>query len=209
MKFNTKQKKEEKQFLLAAVIHGVIIGAAGVLLFFFILQAVEKKTGHLVEESLPVSTSQKPKSEGKAQKFYAMQYGVYTSSQAASDFLAGHPEYVNAAIVPAGKQFYLWGAISNSEKKIKSIVTKDSFVKPFSLNGVACEEKELKSIPQLLAVSKVAKLNISDSKSGQVPPADWKATVADATKVSDELEHVKLMLLEHYVSQNDCLEIKF
>lgn len=209
MKFNTRQKKEAKQFLLAAVIHGIIIGAAGVLLFFFILQAVEKRVGNPSDEALPVNLPKSAQVENKPVKFYAMQYGVYSSSQAASDFLSGHPEYENVAIIPADKQFYLWGAVSNSEKKIKSIVTKDSFIKPFTLNGAACEEKGLKIVPQLLEVDKVAKLNISDSKSGQATPVDWKATVTSATKVSKELEIVKLMLIEHYVSQNDCIEIKF
>lgn len=203
-----KRNKEEKQFLLAAVIHGVMIGAAGVLLFFFILQAVEKKDG-ASDKVLPVNLPKSTKVESKSVPFYAMQYGVYSSSQAASDFLAGHPEYESVAIIPADKQFYLWGAISTSEKKIKSIVTKDSFVKPFRLSGAACEEKGLKSIPQLLEVSKVAKLNSSDSQSKLAAPVDWKSAVADATKASDKLELVKLMLLEHYVSQNDCLKIQF
>lgn len=209
MKFNTRQKKEEKQFLLAAVIHGVIIGAAGVLLFFFLLQVVEEKVGDSNGETLSVDSQKSASVENKPVKFYAMQYGVYSSSQAASDFLAAHPEFENVSIIRADKQFYLWGAISNSEKKIKSIVTKDSFVKPFVLNGAACEEKGVKIIPQLLAVDKVAKLNISDSKSGQATPVDWKTAVTTATKVSKELEIVKLMILEHYVSQNDCLQIKF
>ncbi|HWI48051.1 MAG TPA: hypothetical protein VNU45_07515 [Rummeliibacillus sp.] len=209
MKFNSRKKQEQTHFMLAAVIHGVLIGAAGVLLFFFILQTVEKRSAQPDEQTLSVSTSQSTKETSKPVKFYAVQYGVYTSSQAASDFLAGHPEYENVAIVPVGKQFYLWSAVGNSEKKIKSIVTKDAFVKPFTLSGATCEEKGLKSIPQLLEVSKVAKLNVSDSTKEQATPADWKGNVTSVTKVSNNLEVVKLQLLAHYVSQNDCLEIKF
>ncbi len=140
MKFKRKKHTEQTDFMLAAVIHGVLIGAAGVLLFFFILQTVEKRAQQQsTHEPIPVSTSQEKVSESKSKsvKFYAVQYGVYSSSQAASDFLAGHPEYENVAIVQSGKQFYLWSAIGNDENKIKSIVTKDSFVKPFTLSGAA------------------------------------------------------------------------
>ncbi|WP_397539468.1 hypothetical protein [Rummeliibacillus pycnus] len=209
MKFNSRKKQEQTHFMLAAVIHGVLIGAAGVLLFFFILQTVEKRSAQPDEQTLSSSTSQSTKETSKPVKFYAIQYGVYTSSQAASDFLAGHPEYENVAIVPVGKQFYLWSAVGNNEKKIKSTVSKDAFVKPFTLSGAACEEKGLKNIPQLLEVGKVAKLNFSDSTKGKATPADWKGKVTAMTKVSNNLEVVKLQLLAHYVSQNDCLEIKF
>ncbi|MGX9135417.1 hypothetical protein ACWV26_13730 [Rummeliibacillus sp. JY-2-4R] len=214
MKFKRKKHKHNEQtdFMLAAVIHGVLIGAAGILLFFFILQTVEKRAAQQsTHEPIPVSKSQEKVSESKsnAVKFYAVQYGVYSSSQAASDFLAGHPEYENAAIVQSGKQFYLWGGIGNDENKIKSIVTKDSFIKPFSLSGAACEEKGLKSIPQLLEASKVAELNIVNAKKGLTMPTDWKAQIAAMSKVSDDLEIVKLQLLAHYGSENDCLEIQF
>ena len=40
-------------------------------------------------------------------------------------------------------------------------------------------------------------------------PTDWRAQVAAMTKVSDELEIVKLQLLAHYTAENDCLEIQF
>ncbi len=209
MKFNMKKNQEQTHFLLAAVIHGVLIGAAGVLLFFFILHTVEKRSVQPDEHVLPASTSQGSKVTSKPVKFFAVQYGVYSSSQAASDFLAGHPEYENVAIVQAGKQFFLWGAVGTNEKKIKSLVNKDSFVKPFTLSGAACEEKGLKILPQLLDVSKVAKLNVSDSSKGQAIPAGWKGQVTEMTKVSSNLEVVKLQLLAHYVSENDCLEIKF
>ncbi|MGG0656757.1 hypothetical protein [Rummeliibacillus pycnus] len=209
MKFNSRKKSEQTHFMLAAVFHGVLIGAAGVLLFFFILQTVEKRSSQQDEKTLPVSTAQSTEVKSKTVKFYAVQYGVYSSSQAASDFLAGHPEYENVSIVPAGKQFYLWSAVDNSEEKIKSIVTKDAFIKPFTLSGATCEEKGLKILPQLLEVSKVAKLNVSDSTKGQATPTDWKAKVTAMTKVSNDLEVVKLQLLANYVSENDCLEIKF
>jgi len=209
MKFNTKKNQEQTHFLLAAVIHGVLIGAAGVLLFFFILQTFEKRSVQPDEQLLPASTSQSTKDINKPVKFFAVQYGVYSSSQAASDYLAGHPEFENVAIVPVGKQFFLWGAVGTSEKKIKSIVNKDSFVKPFTLTGASCGEKGLKILPQLLGVSKVAKLNVSNSSKGKDIPAGWKGKVAEITKVSNDLEVVKLQLLAHYASENDCLEIKF
>lgn len=208
MKFNRRKSTEQTQFMLAAVIHGVLIGAAGVLLFFFILNTVENRNQQS-DQALPVSTTKNTKGKSNAKTFYAVQYGVYSSSQAAKDFLAGHPELENMAIIPDGKEYYLWSAVGNSEKKIKSIVTKESFVKPFTLSGDACEEKGLKIIPQLLSASKVAKLNVGDSKKGQAAPIDWQKNVAVMTKVSDQLEVIKLQLLAKYVSENDCIEIKF
>lgn len=208
MKFNRRRSTEQTHFMLAAVMHGVLIGAAGVLLFFFILNTVENRNQQS-DQTLPVSTTNNTKEKSNAKKFYAVQYGVYSSSQAAKDFLAGHPELENMAVIPDGKQFYLWSAVENSEKKIKAIVTKDSFVKPFTLSGDACEEKGLKILPQLLEASKVSKLNVSDSKTGQTTPIDWKKNVSVMTKVSDQLEVIKLQLLAKYASENDCIEIKF
>ncbi len=209
MKFNRGKKREKTHFMMAAVVHGILIGVAGVLLFFFILNAAEKRT-IAEEKELPKSSAlQKVKNTSSESKFYAMQYGVYSSEQAANDFLAGHPELVNVAIVPAGKQYYLWGGIDHREKNIKKIVNKDSFIKPFALSGASCDEQGLKMLPQMLRADNLSKLNFNSSKKTTVLPMNWNTNVKAVTKGSKELESVKLQLLAHYAAQNDCLNIKF
>ncbi|MGE7921818.1 hypothetical protein ACQKND_01400 [Viridibacillus arvi] len=208
MKF---ESRNNKKMLLLSMVHGVIIGVAGVFLFFIALHFFDGQADKQVtnDKKAATKTTTTAKADDKAYTFYAQQYGVFSSEQSATEFLGTNPKLYTSAIVSFGGQYFVWSAVGTKEKEIKERVDKDSFVKKISFSGAKCESPALVEMPKVLSASKVSKFTFEGSKKKIDPPSNWTSNIEAVSKVSDDIQVIRLQLISHYTAQNKCLKIGF
>ncbi|MED3660977.1 hypothetical protein NST62_08005 [Ureibacillus sp. FSL K6-8385] len=199
--------------MIRAALSGSITGLVGVLVFMIILNSMnstyteEKQQNELI----PVSSQQteEKKENEYSEQFYAKQHGVFSTFEKASEFVYGHSSLNTSAVVEIDGNFYVWSGVATSKDDI--VLTEDppSFVKPFTLSAEGCKKPALKNLPSLLKNDDSLKLNFEGGKKmGDLPP-DWESITFALSSISNDLSVVRMHLLAHYFTENDCLKIKF
>ena len=194
-----------------ALLHGFLIGAVSIGLFALLIQWQDIRkvdTPELVtpEEVTPVVA---PTEDKTVYPFFAKQYGVFSTADAATELLKTNPALGSSAVILAGDKYYVWSAVSVVEAEVKNAESKDSFVKPFQLSASGCSEEQLKNIPLLLSETDRAKFYFDGVEASVKIPEDWKSNIAAISTLSKEINVVRAQLLSHYGTQNECLKIEF
>ncbi|MET1013546.1 MAG: hypothetical protein ABWX61_03430 [Paenisporosarcina sp.] len=195
-----------------ALLHGFLIGAVSIGLFALLIQWQDIRkvdTPELVtpEEEVPVVA---PNDDDKAVfPFFAKQYGVFSTADAAANLIQTNPALGSSAVILAEDKYYVWSAVSVVEAEVKTAESKDSFVKPFQLSASGCKEEHLKNIPLLLSETDRAKFYFEGVEASVKIPDDWKTNIAAISTLSKEINVVRAQLLSHYGTQNQCLKIQF
>jgi len=198
-----------------AILHGFFIGAVSIGIFAILIQwqdiSTAEKTGSKEEapEKAEEITVDAPVDAGNPTQFFAKQHGVFTTADGATTLLQSSPAMKSAAIIIANNQYFVWSAASVVESEMKIQGTTESFVKPFKINSSACTEKAMKNLPVFLANSDPAKFNFEGTGNKDAIPKDWVANNAAIATLSEDKNVIRVQLLSHYSTQNDCLKIEF
>lgn len=202
-------RRVRKNEWINAVLYGTLTGLIGVALFVLVLQLASKAPN---EETIPVQTQQQPPQEGGEAldvleaKFFAIQHGLFSSLEAATIAINADPTLNKAAIVEVDGQFYVWSSLA-IEKKLP-ITEPTAFFKPMTI-GAACSVNTIQKIPLLLQDEKYLKNNFEQEKNKGEVPDDWGSLLQATAKLSSDIDVIRLHLLAHYYSANDCLKISF
>ena len=194
-----------------ALLHGFLIGAVSIGLFALLIQWQDIRnvdTPELVapDKEVPVVATTDEKT---VFPFFAKQYGVFSTAEAAANLLQTNPALASSAIVLAEDKYYVWSAVSVVEAEVKNADSKDSFVKPFQLSASSCSEEHLKNIPLLLSETDRAKFYFEGVEASVKIPDDWKSNIAAISMLSKEINVVRAQLISHYGTQNECIKIQF
>lgn len=220
------KKKYTTGALAMAVFHGFLMGIGGVLLFGFIVMSGDGKGGQAAEEgdALPVDAqadkqkTEEGKEEGagageptgnRRTAFFAVQQGLFSTSESAQSFIAADTNLRNAAVFPVDGKFYLWSSVHLTDGEAKDALTADTFVKPFTLDAAACPAEGDGKLPVLLAAKELASLKFEDAAQKANLPKDWDRNIAAVEAISDEMGVIRLQLLNHYAPNSGCLKIEF
>lgn len=213
MKFPIRKKEIARASLL-----GLCTGVVGVLLFILLLNSMNadvknEKVEKSEEEKIPASTETKDTKsslkEGTYEQFYANQHGVFSSFESANEFVSNFPSLNTSAIIQVGENYYVWSSVSPTKENLAKIDNPSSFVKPFKLSGASCKKTELQQLPTVLKSNDKAKFYFDDEKTAKNYPTDWKSITVALTNLSEDLSVIRMHLLAHYFSKNDCLKIEF
>ena len=201
-------KRMRRNEWVSAVVYGTLTGLIGVALFVFVLQLANKESN---EETISVQTQPGQQDEGEVidaveAKFFAIQHGLFSSLEAATLAINSDPTLNKAAIVEVDGQFYIWSSVAN-EKKLP-ITQPTAFFKPFTV-GAACSNATIQKIPLLLKDEKYLKNYFEQETNKGEVPEDWGTLLQATTKLSNDIDIIRLHLLSHYYSANDCLKISF
>jgi len=197
-----------------AILHGFFIGAVSIGLFAIMIQWQDVS---IVEAPAPTATETPDKMEtvdaqantATANQFFAKQYGVFTGSEGASALLQSTPAMKSAALIMADGKYYVWSAASVVESEVKIVGSADSFSKPFKINATACEEPALQKLPIYLTHPDPSKFNFESTGNAGAIPKDWETNIAAISTLSEDFNVIRVQLLSHYLSQNNCLKIEF
>ncbi|HWL27008.1 MAG TPA: hypothetical protein VNR38_25200 [Ureibacillus sp.] len=218
MKFNKVIGRKE---LMQAAIFGSIAGVIGVLVFVFILNSMNtvdtqvsvEESKENQEETIPVQSTETeentPSSELFSKQFYANQYGVFSTFNGATEFMAGYPTLNTSAIVKVDNSYYIWSEVSTVKDGISKSEDPQSFVKEFSLSAGACPNPSIQNIPILLASEDRAKFYFDGTDTPDNLPEDWQSITTAMANLSSDLDVTRVHLLKHYFELNSCLKIQF
>lgn len=212
MKFHIRRKE-----IVHASLLGLCTGIIGVLLFILLLNSIDSNANNKVDErKVPVSSTTKENEskkeklkDGTYEQFYANQHGVFSSFEAATEFVSDYSSLNTSAIVEVDNNFYVWSQVSPTKEDLLKIEQPSSFVKPFKMSGASCEKKELQQLPTLLKNKDRSKFYFDDTSNKKNLPSDWHTITVALTSLSNDLSIIRMHLLAHYFSKNDCLKIEF
>lgn len=200
---------------MQAILLGSATGVVGVLLFILLLNSMDSQftPPEDNDELIPVTsqqTEEKPiTNDGTSEQFYANQHGVFSSFESATEFVYGYASLNTSAVVDIDGTFYVWSSISPTKEEIVKSEDPPSFTKPFQLSAASCEEPELKILPSILKSNDPAKFYFDDGEVPENLPADWQTLTFALSSISKDLSVVRMHLLAHYFTENDCLKIHF
>lgn len=204
MKFPNVIRKKE---VIQAAILGSAAGLVGVVLFIFMLNSMTTERADS-DEVIPV-TADSEENDPSKQQFFANQHGVFSSFEGATEFVAGFSSLTKSAIVEVDGNFYVWSSVSPTKEGVTITVNPTSFAKAFNYTGASCSESTLKNLPELLKSDDRSKFYFEDGKVPDHLPEDWKSVTQALATFSDDLDVVRLHVMSHYFSQNECMKISF
>lgn len=202
--------------VMQAVLLGSVTGIVGVLLFILLLNSMDSQftPSEVADEMIPV-TSQGTEDEKTitnieaSEQFYANQHGVFSSFEAATEFVYGYASLNTSAVIDIDGTFYVWSAVSTTKEGIVPTEDPPSFTKTFQLSAASCQQPELINLPILLKSNDPAKFYFDGEEVPENVPADWQTLTFALSSISKDLSVIRMHLLAHYFTENDCLKIHF
>lgn len=204
MKFPHVIKRKE---IIQAAILGSAAGLVGVFLFIIMLNSMTtEKTNN--EDMVPVNSTVDSDDPFK-EKFFATQHGVFSTFEGATDFVAGFSSLTTSAIVEVDGNFYVWSSVSPTKEGVAITVNPTSFAKSFYYTASSCSESSLKQIPSIIKSDDRSKFYFDDGNIPDDLPEDWQSVTQALSTFSNDLNVIRLHILSHYFSKNDCMKISF
>ena len=201
----SKQFISTKQIFRAAAL-GMLIGLAGVGAFaIFLISAKEPgEAPAATEEKETVEVNATPQ---QAVRFYASQYGAFTSFDSASAFLAQYPTLNKAVVIRVADTFYVWSKIALS--KLVEETTPASFSKSFQFSSNSCPTNSIADIPLYLQDENKLKSNFQAASNDDKLPEEWTAFMGSIAGLSNDVNVLRLHALAQFYGEHDCLKIDF
>lgn len=201
-----------------AMLHGVAIGIAGVVVIGLLLMGMKGKDGSVAGgEEVPTAGPapvEEPASSGeKPLRLFAKQHGVFTTADAASQFIGEDPTLAKAAVMQVGGKFYVWSAVGLKENDIEPSESEGTFRKAFTADTAACGAAGAGKLREVLNGTEMAQIkNLATAQDGandDEKVQDFQKKLTAITAFSDDLHVVKLQLLSHYSTMDNCVKIAF
>lgn len=193
-----------KSAVIRAIIYGALSGVIGVAVFILLLKWPTNTT----DGELLSTDSQQEEKEVQKELFYARQYGVFSTQEGASDFMSTAPMLNKAAIVHVDEQYFVWGVVALQKVEGTPPTIPASFYKGFTLES-SCEQAGLLQLPAVLKDERWLNYSFEQEKEMATLPEDWTTLIPEVMKLSDDLDVVRLHVLNHYYEQLNCLKITF
>jgi hypothetical protein len=215
MKFG---RRYSKVTVLMAMLHGVLIGVAGVAVIGLLLIGMKGKDGSVagseeVPTAGPAPAEVSAPDVEKPVRLFAKQHGVFTSADAASQFIAEDPSLAKAAVMQVGDQYYVWTAVGLQESDIDPSESEGTFRKAFTAELAACGADGAGKLWEVLNGTEMSQIKnlatAQDGESDDEKVKEFKKNITAITAFSDDLHVVKLHLLSHYSSPDNCVKILF
>ncbi|MFS0575364.1 hypothetical protein AB1K83_07015 [Sporosarcina sp. 179-K 3D1 HS] len=215
MKFG---KRYSKMTVFVAMLHGVLIGIAAVAVIGFLMVGTKgKETAGSATQEVPTGGPAPVETTAPAEeqpiRMYAKQHGAFSSSEAASAFIAEQPALAKAAIIQADNQFYVWSAIGLKESEIEASEAEGTYRKAFSVETAACQSVGAGQLKTILTETDIGKVKtLASSEKGAKEDSQAKVfsqNISAITAFTEDLRIVRLHLLSHYSHTDKCAKISF
>jgi hypothetical protein len=210
----------KKGTYVMAIIQGIIIGIAAVAVVGFIIVGANEKLGSEPKKTeIPTtgpaaSKDEKPvDSQFVPLKLFARQHGVFSSAESAATFQAADPSLASAAIIQGdgdskGK-YYIWSSLGLSDAEIMDGDSEETFRKEVTAHVGSCQAVGAKLLRDSLVADTVAKIKVLETENEGEKVSVFNEQLTAITAFTDDIRVVRLHLLAHYASKQDCLKIDF
>lgn len=206
-----RMKRIKNNAIIQAMLFGSATGILGVLLFVFLLKMPSSTTltsKSTEQDIIPVQTTEEQQQEEVIQVFYALQHGVFSTSESATQHVASYPTLNKAAIIAIDGQYFVWSRLDIEKVESALTVVPSAFYKKMTLQSSCSKQGELQ-LPKTLKDSKWLTLQATEGVADAAIPEDWQQRVEETRKLSTNPSIIRLHLLNNYFEQLDCLKITF
>lgn len=198
MKF---KKTYHKSGVLSAVLIGSLTGFIGFAIFISLIVVGDQKKDQTVETNTsPIAEN----TEVDKKTFYALQYGVFSSKEAAAAFMKDFSSLNLAATVAINEKYYIWSKLSPTKGDITQTIP-SSFWKQLTITNVCPDYPELLNI--LESVTENNFLNIEEI-SGKIP-SGLTETLTSIHQLSNDPNIWRAHLVAIETDQKSCLKLDF
>ena len=205
----SKQFVSTKQVIRAAVL-GMVIGLAGVGIFALLLMnasTLQNEPTTATNEGIDGEVVEVNTTPQQTARFFANQYGAFTTLNSATEFMAAYPSLNKALAIQVDDKFYVWSTVSL--EKVSAEGEPSSFAKSFQLYSEACPQNAVANIPVYLQDDNKLKNNFEQSTNEDQLPEEWTTFINSITPLSTDINVIRLHVLAHFLEQQSCLKIKF
>ena len=200
-----------KNIVIRALVQGVAIGLVAVLIIGLTISSTggkKEKADQTVVTTGP-KTDEKEGATEDGETMFVKQHGVFSSQQAATDFVASDSSLATTAIVPVGQQFYVWGAVWLKESQVVLNEGEDAFKKRITVVPGTCKSADAAEVKKALFAEDLSKIELSKDGKDAKKNGDFAKKVAAVTAFTKDSSVARLHLLAHYSNQDPCFKIQF
>lgn len=202
-----------------AMLHGVAIGVAAVVFIGLVLFMTKGKgepsasvQGVPTTGPAPIATSAETAGE-KPLPLFAKQHGAFTTAEAATLFIAEDPSLSKATVIHAGDNYFVWSAVGLTADEIETSDYEGTYRKNFSVNTSACGAIGAGKLREVLAETEIGQIKNLEAPQNGVKDAEgmqeFYKNMTAVTAFTKDMRIIRLMLLDHYSSKNNCVKFTF
>lgn len=202
-----------------AMLHGVAIGVAAVV-FIGLVLFMTKGKGEPSASVPEVPTAGPPPIETPAETggekplpLFAKQHGAFTTAEAATIFIAEDPSLAKATVIHAGDTYFVWSAVGVTPEEIETSEFEGTYRKAFSANTSACGAIGAGKLREVLAETDIDQIkNLKAPKNGTndaEKTQEFYKNMTVVTAFTTDVRIIRLKLLDHYSSTNNCVKFTF
>ncbi|WP_342511089.1 hypothetical protein MKY34_12635 [Sporosarcina sp. FSL K6-1522] len=215
MKFG---KRYSKVTVFMAMLHGVLIGIVAVALIGLLLYWTRDKEPEVtmdkeVPTSGPAVVETPVEGEEQLLQLYAKQHGAFSSAAAAAAFIAEDTSLAKAAIIRVDQNYLVWSAVGLAEGEIEVSASEGTFRKAFKANAASCSAMGAGKLQAVLSETDSAKIKslATSEKDGKKEEGaqGFGQNIKAITDFTDDMRTIRLQLISHYSSVDDCIKITF
>jgi len=213
-----RHNNTRKKIILAGV-QGLVIGVVGVLLFGLVLNLANDKKAESESAESTISTEVEDKdkekievagnAETKSLPFQAKQYGMFTTKESAMAFIGTQPFLQKASVFQVDNQFFIWSNLYVANIPTQEAEVLPTFIKSLYVSASSCEDPKVKKVMELMQQEDLSKKVFDSIAKKEEYPADLMEIVQAISAFSDDSSIMRLHVLSHYFSTNDCLKLNF
>lgn len=216
MKFG---KRYSKATVFMAMLHGVAIGIAAVVFIGLVLFMTKGKeepsaSGQEVPTTgpAPIETSATTTVE-KPLPLFAKQHGAFSTAEAATLFIAEDPSLAKAAVIHAGDNYFVWSAVGVTPEEIEISDYEGTYRKAFSANTSACGAVGAGKLREVLAETEIGQIKNLTAQQKDLKDVEgmqeFYKNMTAMTAFTTDMRIIRLRLLAHYSSTNNCVKFAF
>jgi len=216
MKFGERYSKAS---VFMAMLQGVAIGVAAVVfigLVLFMTKGKGEPSANVQEVPTtgpaPIETPVETAGE-KPLPLFAKQHGAFSTAEAATLFIAEDPSLAKADVIHIGDNYFVWSAVGVTAEEIETSEYEGTYRKAFSVNTSACGAIGAGKLREVLAETEIAQIKNLEAPQNGANDAEktqeFYKNMAVITAFTTDVRIIRLKLLAHYSSTNNCVKFTF
>ena len=181
------------------MIIGAVTGLVGFGLFLTMILLADRVDNEQADdgELQPVQSSEESIS------MYALQHGVFSSRDAAAQYMNENPVLNLATIIPHNQSFYIWSTISPEKYEVPQGIS--SFWKEVPLQNKCPKFPNL--LEHLKNLSENNLLNINEFATKI--PAEWAETLQKVANLSSDVGVWRVQIVATDIETSGCIQFNF
>lgn len=181
----------------------MIVGAITGLVGFGLFLSMILLSGRVDQEQADEDILQPVQSSEESIALYALQHGVFSSREAAAQYMNENPMLNLATIIPHEQSYYIWSVVSPEKYDVSQEVS--SFWKQVSIQSKCPQFPNLLDYLKNLSENNLLNINEFATKI----PKEWGDALQKVATLSSDIGIWRVQILATDIETSSCIQINF